>query len=105
MTGRAVRPVAFVDEGLGNSSYLIDLGDHRAALVIDPAREATPYLAAAERAGLSIAFTVETHLHADFLAGSRELAARGATVVAGRDSTGSCRWFAARSEAWRAGIE
>ncbi len=26
-------------------------------------------------------------------------------VVAGRDSTGSCRWFAARSEAWRAGIE
>ncbi|MDQ3311199.1 MAG: transposase, partial [Actinomycetota bacterium] len=26
-------------------------------------------------------------------------------VVAGRDSTGSCRWFAARSEAWRAGNE
>lgn len=84
ITGRAVQPVAFVDEGLGNSSYLIDLGDHRAALVIDRAREATPYLAAAERAGLSIAFTVETHLHADFLAGSRELAARGATVLAPR---------------------
>src|SRR5437588_720113 len=54
--------VAFVDEGLGNSSYLLDLGDGR-ALVVDPARDATPYLVAAERAGLSIAYTVETHLH------------------------------------------
>jgi hydroxyacylglutathione hydrolase len=74
-------PVAFVDEGLGNSSYLLDLGDGR-ALVVDPARDATPYLAAADRAGLSIVYTVETHLHADFLTGSRELAARGATVLA-----------------------
>jgi glyoxylase-like metal-dependent hydrolase (beta-lactamase superfamily II)/rhodanese-related sulfurtransferase len=74
-------PVAFVDEGLGNSSYLLDLGDGR-ALVVDPVRDATPYLAAAEGAGLSIAYTVETHLHADFLTGSRELAALGATVLA-----------------------
>lgn len=77
----AVRPVAFVDEGLGNSSYLVDVGDGR-ALVVDPARDATAYRAAAERAGLSIVFSVETHLHADFLTGSRELAARGSTVVA-----------------------
>ena len=35
-------------------------------------------------AGSSIAFTVETHLHADFLTGSRELAARGATVLASK---------------------
>jgi len=76
-------PIAFVDEGLGNSSYLLDLGDGR-ALVVDPARDATPYLAAAEAAGVSIAFTVETHLHADFLTGSRELAARGATVLASK---------------------
>jgi glyoxylase-like metal-dependent hydrolase (beta-lactamase superfamily II)/rhodanese-related sulfurtransferase len=33
---------------------------------------------------VSIAYTVETHLHADFLTGSRELAARGATVLASR---------------------
>jgi glyoxylase-like metal-dependent hydrolase (beta-lactamase superfamily II) len=80
---------ALVDEGLGNSSYVVDLGDGR-ALVVDPARDATPYLAAAERAGLAIAFTVETHLHADFLTGSRELAARGATVVAPR--AGGIEW-------------
>jgi glyoxylase-like metal-dependent hydrolase (beta-lactamase superfamily II)/rhodanese-related sulfurtransferase len=89
VTGPPVAPVAFVDEGLGNSSYLLDLGDGR-ALVVDPARDATPYLAAAARAGLSIAFTVETHLHADFLTGSRELAARGATVLAPR--AGGIEW-------------
>ncbi len=89
MTATAITPVAFIDEGLGNSSYLLDLGDGR-ALVVDPARDATPYLAAAERAGLSIAFTVETHLHADFLTGSRELAARGATVLAPR--AGEIEW-------------
>lgn len=75
---------ALVDEGLGNSSYVVDVGGGRAA-VVDPQRDATPYLAAAERLGLSIAYSVETHLHADFLTGSRELAAAGsasATVLA-----------------------
>jgi glyoxylase-like metal-dependent hydrolase (beta-lactamase superfamily II)/rhodanese-related sulfurtransferase len=78
-----VTPAAFVDEGLGNSSYLVDLGDGRAA-VVDPQRDVTPYLAAADRSGLRIAFSVETHLHADFLTGSRELAAREARVLAPR---------------------
>ena len=72
---------SFVDEGLGNSSHLLDLGEQR-ALVVDPLRDVTPYRAAAEAAGLRIAFTVETHLHADFVTGSRELAARGAQVLA-----------------------
>lgn len=85
----AVTPVSFVDDGLGNSSYLLDIGDGR-ALVVDPARDAAPYLATAEAAGLSIAFTAETHLHADFLTGSRELAAGGATVLAPR--AGGIEW-------------
>ena len=72
---------AIVDQGLGNSSYLVDLGNGRAA-VIDPERDPGPYLARAERRGLEVAFSVETHLHADFVSGSRELAAWGATVVA-----------------------
>lgn len=81
MTGGDTAPIAFVDEGLGNSSYLLDVGDGR-AVVIDPSRHPGPYLAEAERRGLQVAFTVETHLHADFVSGSRELAALGATVVA-----------------------
>ena len=75
------QPLALVDEGLGNSSYLLDLGDGR-ALVIDPERDPAPYLDAAERRGLVITYSVETHLHADFVSGSRELAARGAQVIA-----------------------
>ena len=77
----AARIEALVDEGLGNSSYLVDLDDGR-ALVVDPSRHPGPYLAQAERRGLTIAYTVETHLHADFVSGSRELAALGADVVA-----------------------
>src|SRR4029453_5622782 len=75
-----------VDEGLGNSSYVVELGDGR-AMVIDPARDPTPYLELARWRRLQIAYSVETHLHADFLTGSRELAAAdGARVLAPRAS-------------------
>src|SRR5207302_6281834 len=79
MAGPAV--VALVDEGLGNSSYLVDLGDGR-ALVVDPPRDPTRHLALAGQRGVTISHTAETHLHADFVTGSRELASRGATVLA-----------------------
>src|SRR6184192_4106591 len=75
----AVVPV--VEEGLGNSSYLVDLDDGR-VLVLDPGRDPAPYLAEAERRRSSVAYSVETHLHADFISGSRELAEHGAQVVA-----------------------
>src|SRR5713226_10667402 len=77
----AAQPVALVDEGLGNSSYLLDLGDGR-ALVVDPGRDPGPYLAVARRRDLTVAYAAETHLHADFVSGSRELAAHGARVIA-----------------------
>jgi len=82
-------PLPFVDEGLGNSSYLVDLGFGR-ALAIDPARDPSPYLAAAERAGLRVAAAAETHLHADFVSGSGELAALGARVLA--PAAGGLEW-------------
>jgi glyoxylase-like metal-dependent hydrolase (beta-lactamase superfamily II)/rhodanese-related sulfurtransferase len=74
-------PLALVDEGLGNSSYLVELGDGR-ALVVDPERDPGRYLAAAQAQGLIISHSAETHLHADFVSGSRELAAHGAQVLA-----------------------
>ena len=80
---------AFVDPGLGNTSWLVDLGDGRLA-VIDPGRHPGRYLAEAERRGAQVAFSVETHLHADFVTGSRELAAFGATVVASAE--GGLEW-------------
>src|SRR6266508_2979557 len=72
--------LTLVDEGLGNASYLVDLGDSR-ALVIDPVRDPRPYLAAARHRALRVALTADTHLHNDFVSGSRELAALGATVL------------------------
>jgi hydroxyacylglutathione hydrolase len=81
MSGSRPTVVALVDEGLGNSSYLVDLGEGR-ALVVDPPRDPTRHLAVAEERRLAISHTAETHLHADFVTGSRELAARGATVLA-----------------------
>jgi len=80
MTGPAGAPISFVDDGLGNSSYLVDLGDGR-ALVIDPVRHPAGYLAEAERRGLDIAYAAETHLHADFVSGARELGALGAQLL------------------------
>ena len=72
-------PIAFVDDGLGNSSYMVDLGDGR-GLVVDPTRHPAGYLNAADRSRLEIAYAVETHLHADFVSGARELGALGATL-------------------------
>src|SRR5437763_2099081 len=77
--GVQITPV--VDEGLGNASYVVDLGDGR-ALVVDPSRDPAPYLGVATDRRLVVAYALETHLHADFVSGSRELAARGAEVVA-----------------------
>jgi len=79
-----IHPV--VDEGLGNSAYVVELGDGR-ALVVDPARDPTPYLRLARWRRLQLAYAAETHLHADFLTGSRELAAAdGAQILAPRVS-------------------
>lgn len=74
--------IPIVDEGLGNSTYLLDLGAGL-ALVVDPERDVRQVRAEAGRLGLTIAFAAETHLHADFISGVRELAeTEGATVLA-----------------------
>jgi glyoxylase-like metal-dependent hydrolase (beta-lactamase superfamily II) len=73
---------AFVDEGLGHSSFLVDLGDGTAAL-IDPPRFPLPHEAAARARSLAITWTIDTHSHADYVTGSPGLAARrSATFIA-----------------------
>jgi hydroxyacylglutathione hydrolase len=88
--GRGGLPVvALTDDGLGNTSWLVDLGDG-GALVVDPERDPTPYLRVAERLGTEVTLAAETHLHADFVTGSRELAAAGAEVMA--SAAGELAW-------------
>ncbi|WP_112264147.1 MBL fold metallo-hydrolase [Lentzea terrae] len=72
--------LALVDEGLGNSAYLVDLGDGR-ALVVDVSLDLRDVGRAAQRRGLSVAFAADTHLHADFLSGARQLSASEGTRV------------------------
>lgn len=66
----------FVDEELGNSSYLIGSTDTGMAAVIDPQRDVERYMQVAEGLGLRLVYALDTHLHADFVSGARELAAR-----------------------------
>jgi glyoxylase-like metal-dependent hydrolase (beta-lactamase superfamily II)/rhodanese-related sulfurtransferase len=68
-------------EGLGNSSYLAEVADGL-ALAVDPGRDPRPYLGLAAGHGLRVAFTADTHVHADYVSGSRELAGLGARLVA-----------------------
>ena len=65
-----------VDEKLAQYAYLIGCQATGEAVVIDPERDVDRYLAAAEREGLRITAVAETHIHADFLSGARELAER-----------------------------
>ncbi|TDO51097.1 glyoxylase-like metal-dependent hydrolase (beta-lactamase superfamily II) [Kribbella sp. VKM Ac-2571] len=72
--------VPLVDEGLGNSAYLVDLDDGR-ALVVDVSVDLRAATATVERRGLTVAFAADTHLHADFLSGARQLAASQGTEI------------------------
>jgi hydroxyacylglutathione hydrolase len=67
---------------LAHASYLI--GSNGEAAVVDPQRDVDQYLEEAAAENLKIKYIVETHLHADFVSGHRELAARsGAQIIFG----------------------
>lgn len=67
---------------LAHASYLLASGGE--AVVVDPQRDVELYLKAAQEHGVTIRHIFESHLHADFVSGHRELAARtGATIYMG----------------------
>jgi len=70
---------------LAHASYLI--GSNGEAAVVDPQRDVDQYIDEARTNGLQIKYVIETHLHADFVSGHRELAARtGAEIVFGAEA-------------------
>lgn len=70
---------------LAHASYLI--GSRGEAVVVDPQRDVDQYLDEAKTQGLRITHVLETHLHADFVSGHRELADRtGAEIVFGEQA-------------------
>jgi hydroxyacylglutathione hydrolase len=79
-----VEIVSIVDEGLGHSAHLVAIdGD---ALVVDPLRRTERYEALVRERGWRIAWTADTHTHADYASGSPELGRHDATFLAPRAS-------------------
>jgi hydroxyacylglutathione hydrolase len=77
----------FHDSGLGNNAHLLISERDKVGVLIDPLRDVDQYLTVAQSQGVRITHVCETHIHNDFLSGSRELAAAtGARIVASADS-------------------
>ncbi len=67
---------------LAEAAYYLESNGE--AIIIDPLREYAPYLDRAEKSGAKIKYILETHFHADFVSGHRDLAKKsGATIVFG----------------------
>jgi hydroxyacylglutathione hydrolase len=66
----------FYDQQLAHASYMVGCQKSGEAIVIDPSRDVMPYAEVADAEGFRIVGAAETHIHADFVSGSRELATR-----------------------------
>lgn len=77
----AAELIPVVDAGLGNTTWLVDLGDGR-ALAVDASRDLRAVQQTAQARGLAVAFAADTHLHADFVTGAVDLSRSGATLLA-----------------------
>jgi hydroxyacylglutathione hydrolase len=88
----------FFEPTLAQTSYLIGCAEAREAIVIDPNRDVEQYLDAARAEGARITHVTETHIHADFVSGSRELAARARATLHVSDEGGADWKYAFASE-------
>lgn len=71
----------FYNDKLAQASYMVGCQRTGEAIVVDPGRDIDEYLQVAEEEELKITAVTETHIHADFISGSREMSARtGATM-------------------------
>ncbi|MCA9016164.1 MAG: MBL fold metallo-hydrolase, partial [Planctomycetaceae bacterium] len=71
----------FYDSRLAHASYLVGCQKTKEAVVIDPGRDVEQYLEMALREGLKLTAVAETHIHADYVSGARELADRFGTKL------------------------
>ena len=66
----------FYDNHLSQASYLVGCQRTGEAIIIDPVRDLTKYMEVADSSGFKITQAAETHIHADFASGIRDVAAR-----------------------------
>jgi hydroxyacylglutathione hydrolase len=82
----SLRFMHFLTEGIAQLSYLVGDDSTGAAAVIDPRPDVDIYIDAARKHKLSITHVLETHIHADYVSGARELADRtGAGIYLSRE--------------------
>ena len=81
MTNKSYFIESFVDTGLGNSAYLIGSHETQQGILIDPLRDVDRYLHAASNLGVTLTHVLDTHLHADFISGNREIASQVQAVI------------------------
>ncbi|OZI13590.1 MBL fold metallo-hydrolase [Bacillaceae bacterium SAS-127] len=65
---------SYFDEKLAQYSYMVGCQKTGEAIVVDPARDITPYVETAKKEGFHLTAATETHIHADFVSGARQLA-------------------------------
>ncbi len=89
----------FYDDKLAQASYLVGCSATGEAMVVDPNRRVDAYLRAAEQEGLRITHVTETHIHADFVSGARELArSSGATLFLSDNGDADWKYLFAAEE-------
>jgi hydroxyacylglutathione hydrolase len=81
----------FYDDPLAQASYLIGCQRTGEAVVVDPNRDVEQYLRAAGSEGLRVTHVTETHIHADYVSGARELASRASAALLLSDA-GDAAW-------------
>jgi hydroxyacylglutathione hydrolase len=92
----------FYNDLLAQASYIVACQHTKTAIVIDPNRDVDRYLESAAREKLTIAFVTETHIHADFLSGARELAREsGATLLLSGEGGADWQYGFARDDGAR----
>ena len=91
----------FYDTKLAQASYMIGCQRTGEAIVVDPTRDVEQYVRAAAEEGVRVTHVTETHIHADFVSGSRELAQRtGAELLLSDEGDADWKYaFAADSKA------
>lgn len=91
------------DEDLAQASYFIGCQANGEAVVVDPRRDVDVYLELAEKHGMTIVAVTETHIHADYLSGTRELAEHSGAAIVISDEGGPDWTYGSEFDAGPAG--
>jgi hydroxyacylglutathione hydrolase len=90
------------DDDLAQASYLVACQETGSAIIVDPNRDIAQYIGAVERRSLRLEYVTETHIHADFVSGARDLAREtGATLLLSGEGGPDWRYAFARSDGAR----